>query len=77
MSARSLVRMAIEWCGIIPFMYATSSTNSCDRDKNNAHDGESDGHRHDREFSLMFLYMEPHMKPSMMIAMAPPMSRDM
>jgi len=77
MSDRSLVKMAIEWCGIIPRMYAWSSTSAWDRDRYNEAPPRASARPTMARLIVRFLYIMLRMNASMTSAIAAPISSAM
>jgi hypothetical protein len=76
MRARSLVRMAIEWCGIIAFIHETSATVSWLRTSHNARANTAALAATIPTFAARLAYMF-RMNASMMIAMLAPITSAM
>ena len=72
MLARSLVRMAIEWCGIMAFIHATSATVAWLRSSQRAAAKTTAATPRMARFMRLSSYM-PSMKSSMTTAIAAPM----
>ncbi len=76
MFARLLVRIAIEWCGIIAFMYEVSSTVAWLRTRKSASAKTTTLPPKIAAFTTRLLYI-PSMKPSMITAIVAPITNAM